>query len=148
MYGALGQKILSWAKNYMTRFGSADNSGYFNFLSEYANNSWSPENPDSSFPQLSHDDLAGNTRVSDYYVEKGDYLKISNLQIGYTFNNKIFGNAISSARIYASVQNLATFSPYKKFGDPEVSSDVTTTGLDSGRYPFPRTFMFGVQVGF
>jgi hypothetical protein len=148
MYGALGQKILSWAKNYMTRIGSADNSGYFNFLSEYANNSWSPDNTDSSFPQLSHDDLAGNTRVSDYYVEKADYLKIANLQIGYTFNNKLFGNAISSARIYASVQNLATFSPYKKFGDPEVSSSVTTTGLDSGRYPFPRTFMFGVQVGF
>lgn len=148
MYGALGQKILSWAKNYMTRFGSADNSGYSNLLSEYANNSWSPDNLNSSFPKLSHDDLSGNTRVSDYYVEKGDYLKISNLQIGYTLNKNLFGNAISSARIYGSVQNLATISPYNKFGDPEVSSGVTTTGLDNGRYPFPRTFMFGVQVSF
>ncbi|MDD4032790.1 MAG: SusC/RagA family TonB-linked outer membrane protein, partial [Bacteroidales bacterium] len=148
MYGALGQKILSWAKNYMTRIGSSDNSGYFNFLSEYANNSWSPDNTDSSFPKLSHDDLSGNTRVSDYFVEKADYLKIANLQIGYTFNNKLFGNAISSARIYASVQNLLTISPYNKYGDPEISSGVTTTGLDSGRYPFPRTFMFGVQLGF
>ncbi len=148
VYGALGQKILSWAKNYLTRFGNENNNGYSNFLAEYVNNSWSPENPNSSFPKLTQADLSANARVSDYFVEKGDYLKISNLQIGYTLDNKLFGNAISSARIYASVQNLATISPYNKFGDPEVSSGVTTTGYDSGRYPFPRTFMFGVQVGF
>ena len=50
--------------------------------------------------------------------------------------------------IYCSINNLLTISPYNKFGDPEVSGGVTTQGYDSGRYPFPRTYMFGVQVGF
>lgn len=146
MYGALGQKILSWSKCYLTAINNAS-EGYFNFLSEVAQDSWTPSNPDAKYPRLSRDDLSYNKRVSDYYVENGDYLKISSLQIGYKFDipavNKIFRNL----RVYASVRNLATFSPYKKYGDPEIYSGVTTTGYDGGRYPFPRTFMFGLQVG-
>lgn len=147
MYGALGQKILSWSKNYMTSVRN-ESEGYFNLLSDYAKNSWSTSNPNAPYPRLTRDDMSSNYRVSDYYVEKADYLKISNLQIGYTFKTNKIKNYISKARIYASVQNLLTISPYNKFGDPEVNGGVTTMGYDEGRYPFPRTFMFGVQLGF
>ena len=144
MYGVLGQEVLSWAKCYLTSLKNESN-GYFNLLEDTAVNSWTPENTGSIYPKLSRTDESSNFRVSDYFVEKADYLKISNVQIGYTFTSKALHNVLRSARIYASIQNLATISPYCKYGDPEISGGVTTTGYDSGRYPFPRTFMFGVQ---
>ena len=147
IYGVIGQEILSWAKNYMTSIRS-ENEGYYNLLADYAKNSWSTLNPNASYPRLTRDDMSSNYRVSDYYVEKADYLKISNLQIGYTFNTKKVANYINNARIYASIQNLLTISPYNKYGDPEVNGGVTTMGYDAGRYPFPRTFMLGIQLGF
>lgn len=147
LYGLVGQNILSWAKNYLGAIRS-ESEGYFNLLSDFANNSWTAENPNAPYPRLSRDDMSSNYRVSDYYVEKADYLKISNLQIGYTFDTRKIKNFINNARVYASVQNLLTISPYNKYGDPEVSGGVTTMGYDTGRYPFPRTFMFGLQLGF
>lgn len=147
MYGVFGQKLLSWSKNYMTSVRN-ENEGYFNLLSDYAKNSWSTSNPNASYPRLTRDDMSSNYRVSDYYVEDANYLRISNLQIGYNFNTNRLKTYISKARIYASVQNLLTISPYNKFGDPEVNGGVTTMGYDGGRYPFPRTFMFGIQLGF
>ena len=147
MYGALGQKILSWAKRYLTNV-SNENNGYFNILSEAATNYWSESNKDAIYPRMSRTDDSDNYRVSDFYVEKGDYLKISNFQLGYTFDRRIFGDAIRNLRIYCSINNLLTISPYNKFGDPEVSGGVTTQGYDSGRYPFPRTYMLGFQIGF
>ena len=147
MYGALGQKVLSWAKRLVTTPKSADN-GYTNLLREAATNFWTTSNHNAAYPRISATDDSDNYRVSDFYVEKADYLKISNFQIGYTFDRKIFGDAVRNLRLYASINNLLTISPYNKFGDPEVSGGVTTQGYDSGRYPFPRTYMFGVQVGF
>ena len=97
---------------------------------------------------MSRTDDSSNYRVSDFYVEKADFLKISNFQIGYTFSRNLLGDALRNLRVYGSIQNLLTISPYSKFGDPEVSGGVTTMGYDTGRYPFPRTYMFGVQIGF
>ena len=146
MYGALGQQILSWAKCYLITLRNEGN-GYFNLLEDAAKNSWTPSNPDAIYPRISRTDHSNNYRVSDYFVEKADYLKISNFQIGYTFNRDAFGGALRNLRIYGSIQNLFTFSPYNKYGDPEVSGGVTTMGYDSGRYPFPRSFMLGIQLG-
>ena len=147
MYGALGQKILSWSKCYLTSVKN-EHEGYYNLLAEVVDNSWTASNPDAKYPRISRTDAAGNTRVSDFYIEKGDYLKFSNIQIGYNFSSKVLHNVLSSARIALSVHNLATISPYTKYGDPEISSDVTNTGYDAGRYPFPRTYMLTLQLGF
>lgn len=147
MYGLLGQQVLSWAKCYLISLRN-ENNGYFNLLSDAARNSWTESNHSTVYPRLSRTDLSDNYRVSDYFVEKADFLKISNLQIGYTFDPALFGNALRSLRVYGSVHNLLTLSPYTKYGDPEVYSGVTTTGYDSGRYPFPRTFMLGLQINF
>lgn len=55
---------------------------------------------------------------------------------------------MESARVYVSVENLATITGYK-YGDPEVGdSNVLRTGFDAGRYPFPRTYAFGLSVQF
>ena len=146
MYGALGQTLLSWSKCYLTAIRNESN-GYFNFLSEAVKDTWSPSNKGAAYPRATRTDVGSNSRVSDFYVEKADYMKISNLQIGYTFDKKVLRGVFRNARLSLSVQNLLTLSPYTKFGDPEVSSGVTSTGYDSGRYPFPRTFLLGVQLG-
>jgi hypothetical protein len=54
---------------------------------------------------------------------------------------------LGGARVYVAVQNLATFSSYNKYGDPEIGQgSVLYTGLDSGRYPMPRIFLFGLNI--
>ena len=146
MYGALGQQVLSWAKCYLISLRN-ENNGYYNLLADAAKNSWTASNPDAIYPRITRTDMSSNYRVSDYFVENASYLKISNFQIGYTFGRDAFGGALRNLRIYGSIQNLLTLSPYTKYGDPEISGGVTTTGYDQGRYPFPRTFMLGVQLG-
>jgi len=91
--------------------------------------------------------LADVQRFVSYYIEDGDYWKIDNATLGYTFslNNK---NTFKNLRIYASGLNLLTITGYKGI-DPEVRQ----TGLDPGnderdKYPTTRTFTFGVNVTF
>jgi hypothetical protein len=56
---------------------------------------------------------------------------------------------MESARLYVAIQNLATFSSYNKYGDPEIGQgSVLYTGLDTGRYPMPRTYSFGLNIQF
>ncbi len=86
-------------------------------------------------------------RFSDYYLEKGNFLKIDNVTLGYTFNfknTKYFRNL----RVYGNVTNLATITGYKG-----LNPDINVTGLEAGidkrgMYPITRTFTLGVNVGF
>jgi TonB-linked SusC/RagA family outer membrane protein len=91
-------------------------------------------------------DLNDDPQYSDYYLEKGDFLKIDNVTLGYNFN--MTGTLFSSLRCYASVQNLAVITGYSGM-DPETEDTGLTTGLDSrGGYPPTRTFTFGLNLSF
>ena len=83
---------------------------------------------------------------NSYYVEDGDYWKIDNITLGYSFGQ--VGKYIKSLRIYGSVLNALTITGYKGI-DPEVSTDGLTPGNDTrDRYPSVRSFTFGVNVKF
>ena len=83
---------------------------------------------------------------NSYYVEDGDYWKIDNITLGYSFGQ--VGKYIKSLRIYGSVLNALTITGYKGI-DPEVSTDGLTPGYDTrDRYPSVRSFTFGVNVKF
>lgn len=83
---------------------------------------------------------------NSYYVEDGDYWKIDNITLGYSFGQ--IGKYIKSLRIYGSVLNALTITGYKGI-DPEVSTDDLTPGYDTrDRYPSVRSFTFGVNVKF
>lgn len=83
---------------------------------------------------------------NSYYVEDGDYWKIDNITLGYSFGQ--VGKYIKSFRIYGSVLNALTITGYKGI-DPEVSTDGLTPGYDTrDRYPSVRSFTFGVNVKF
>ena len=87
-----------------------------------------------------------NMRFSDFYVEDGSFVRVQNIQIGYTLANEFLD--IESFRLYMSVNNAFTFTKYKGF-DPTTSSGAPIGGgFDQGFYPNPRTFSLGVNIKF
>ncbi|MDD2438226.1 MAG: TonB-dependent receptor [Massilibacteroides sp.] len=148
-YGVLGQKIYSYSAMRLSNMYTSDDPTP-NILKEAAAQAWSPDNTNGTLSRLSLMDANYNMRASDAWVKNGNFLKISNIQVGYTlpksFVNKL---EIQNIRVYLAVSNLLTISPYNKYGDPECGQgSVLVTGLDTGRYPFPRTYSFGLNVQF
>ncbi len=94
--------------------------------------------------KYAHIDAA--VQYSDYYLERGDYVKLDNLSVGYTFD--LNNPNIRSLRVNATAQNVWTITGYSGL-DPEVNTTGLTPGID-GRTFFPRTTVFtlGVNLGF
>ena len=91
--------------------------------------------------------LNSDLALVSYYIENGDYLKIDNVTLGYTFKLKNV-KIIKNAKIYASALNLLTITGYKGI-DPEVNRMGLNPGDDErDKYPTTRTFTFGVNVTF
>lgn len=93
-----------------------------------------------------HKDIKGEKELSDYWLEKGNFLKVDAISLGYTFKQNLI-KPLKNLRIYATGRDLFVFTKYSGL-DPEVNIN----GLDPGfeernAYPKTRTFMFGVQVG-
>ena len=84
-----------------------------------------------------------------YYLEKGDYMKMTNMTLGYTFNVAKIRNYISNLRLYLSAENLFCITGYKGL-DPELSnSDLYSAGNDfRDKYPTLRSFTLGVNISF
>ncbi|MDD6000607.1 MAG: TonB-dependent receptor [Bacteroidales bacterium] len=149
-YGVAGQKLYSYSAMRLSSIYYSDDQTVANLLKDSYNDIWSPSNPNGSLARLTMDDPARNMRGNSMWVKDADYFKISNIQIGYTFNKDLIAHLrMTNARVYFSIQNLACFSKYNKYGDPECGiSNVLFTGLDTGRYPVPRTYQFGVSLSF
>ncbi|OAV69108.1 Outer membrane cobalamin receptor protein, SusC/RagA family [Bacteroidales bacterium Barb6XT] len=148
-YGVTGQQILSYAFKELSTMRK-DDEGVRNILTEVANNAWTPENHSTMYPRLTRADGNHNTQISDAFLKNGNFLRLQNIQIGYVFPKALIEPLkLANARVFASVENLFTFTSYKA-GDPEIGNgnDLLETGLDSGRYPFPRAYAFGLTVGF
>jgi TonB-linked SusC/RagA family outer membrane protein len=96
-------------------------------------------------PRYSFTDANSNIRVSDRYVEDGSFVKIKNLQLGYTFPQGVTRNVFSKLRVYVQVKNAYTFTKYSGY-DPEISGGILDTGVDRGAYPQPRVYSFGVDI--
>ncbi len=149
-YGVFGMDILSYSKMRLSIMNPSDDSWTPALLQDSYNNMWSESNPNGTLARLTRLDNNKNSRVSDAWVENGNFLKISNIQVGYTLPREIVKKLmIQNARVYFAIQNLCTISPYNKYGDPEVGQgSVIYAGLDTGRYANPRTFQFGLNVTF
>lgn len=139
-------------------FAGAKYEYYFNYDNNClvdAMNSWTPQNRNTGLPIAKTDNTAGiNSVPSTFYVEDGSYLRLKNLQIGYTFPEKWLKKTgfIQSARIYASVQNLFTITGYSLY-DPEVSSNTLfNRGVDGMNETTPtinsRTYNIGFNITF
>ncbi|MBC7935679.1 MAG: TonB-dependent receptor [Rhizobacter sp.] len=100
---------------------------------------------DVRYPRYTFKDLNNNSRASDRYVEDGSFVKIKNIQLGYTFPSHITGKIFKGLRIYGQVRNAFTFTKYSGF-DPEISGGIFYTGVDKGAYPQARTYAVGVDI--
>ncbi len=108
---------------------------------------WTPENPTNKQTRASVVDVNENARMSSWFVEDGSYLRLKNLQLGYTLPKNVIPS-ISSLRIYISANNLFTITDYSGLTPELNSSSPTRSGFDYGTYPIPRSYMAGLQINF
>jgi TonB-dependent starch-binding outer membrane protein SusC len=120
---------------------------------------WKGEGTSNTIPRASRDDPNGNNRYSDRWIEKGDFMRIKNFQIGYTIPARVFAGALkgilSGSRIYLGVNNLATFTKYKGY-EPEVTRGFSfqkgefalANGQDAGGSPQPTIVQLGWSITF
>jgi TonB-dependent starch-binding outer membrane protein SusC len=102
---------------------------------------------DAANPRYTFTDVNNNARVSDRYVEDGSFIKIKNIQLGYTLPSNIAKGVFNKIRFYGAVKNAFTFTKYSGF-DPEISGGILGSGVDLGTYPQARTFMVGLDLKF
>jgi TonB-linked SusC/RagA family outer membrane protein len=149
-YGVIGQKINSYSAMTLSNIYGTDNGTIPNILKSAAEEAWTSTNKSNTLSKLSIMDYNQNMRGSSAWVKNGDFLKISNIQVGYNFDKSLLkALSIQSTRLYVSVQNVFCISSYNKYGDPEAGQgSVLYTGLDTGRYPNPRIYSFGLNIQF
>ena len=105
---------------------------------------WRPDHHSTTMPRAVFSDPNKNNRVSDRFLEKGDYLRLKSITIGYTLPKHLTMKAhMDEVRFSVSGQNLYTFTRYTGL-DPEVGG----SGIDSNVYPLTRNFTFGLNITF
>jgi len=125
----------------MTQAFTAANMNQSNVFSDIYNNYWTPERPNAKYPRLSTAPNSNNDAESTFWFVDGSYIRLKNIEFGYTLPRKITKKAnINSLRLYFSGVNVATFSKFKLW-DPDLQ-----TGASS--YPMNKVFSFGLALSF
>ena len=141
-YGNLGVKRYNYTKYQMQRMDQN-----FNYGKECVN-AWTPEHPNTDIPRAVQGDPNGNSRISDRFIENGDYLRLNNLQLGYNLPTKLCKQwGISNLRFYIGGTRLFTITGYKGY-DPSTGSSAGQMGVDYASSPLSRTYMAGIKFGF
>jgi hypothetical protein len=121
-------------------------------------NSWTPTHHNAKYPILDKNDTFSHA-LSSFYVEDGSYVRMRNIQLGYTVpsTTRWIGTSLSNTRVYVQAENLFTITGYKGL-DPSLpalnptgpAGDIRdqARGIDVGAYPTNKVFSFGVTTGF
>ncbi len=138
LYTSLGNEII---RNYERQQPLAN-------MLTYRIDRWTGPGSTNSDPRITAGQN-GNNVLSDFYVEDGSFLRVKNLQIGYTLPSSLVEKLyIKNLRFYVAVNNLATFTKYKGY-DPDFSTNSPlNSGIDTGYYPQARTYMAGFNLKF
>ena len=141
-YGHFGVKRYNYTKFQLQRMDQVFNYG------KDALKAWTPQNTDTDVPRAVQGDPNKNNRVSDRFVENGDFLRLNNLQLGYNLPSDICKKiGISNFRFYIGGNRLLTFTKYKGY-DPSTGSTVGQIGYDYASTPLSRSYMAGIKFGF
>jgi hypothetical protein len=110
---------------------------------------WTGEGTSNTVPRYTWVDTNNNNRISDLYIEDGSFLRLKNIQIGYTIPRTVLNRIqANSWRIYVSAENLFTLTNYTG-ADPEIGAMSSfDIGIDRGIYPQSRTFRLGTSITF
>jgi TonB-linked SusC/RagA family outer membrane protein len=142
------------ASNYSTYFGNEIQRPFFNGGNtyDYFTDRWTREDiydPNSSwipgkFPSTRLNGTDNNSLISSFWVTNAYYLRVKNVDIGYSFNSELLSKAnIKGLRLYANASNLFTITNVN-YIDPEVTDE----SLQGRYYPQQRVISFGVQAKF
>ena len=136
--GAAGQQIVQTYRNHA--------NAQANYTTEILQR-WTGEGTSNSIPRVTTTNI--NWQFSDLFVHDADYLRISNVTLGYDLARLWNSKFCKQLRLYVQAQNLFTFTKYKGM-DPEIGygTDGWVSGVDVGYYPRPRTFLIGANVKF
>lgn len=136
--GAAGQEIVQSYRNH-----SSKTANYTTAILDR----WTGEGTSNFMPRVTEQNI--NWEFSDLYIHEGDYLRISNITLGYDFAKLVGIKKISQLRLYGQVQNVFTFTKYDGM-DPEIGYGVDgwVSGIDLGYYPRPRTMLVGLNIKF
>ena len=140
-YGAFGQQI---AKSYRHFSNKPDE----NYCTDVYTKYWTGEGSTNRYPRFSDGKNTNMSEVSSIWLEDGDYLKISNITLGYDFNRLLKVRGFSKIRMYVSAQNMFTFTKYTGM-DPEIgwgNGDAWCSGVDVGNYPSSNAWIFGLNL--
>ncbi|WP_298363740.1 TonB-dependent receptor [uncultured Lutibacter sp.] len=114
----------------------------------YALGRWTGEGSTNSTPRVTTSASTNNV-LSTYFVEDASYVRIQNIQLGYTLDSEISEKiGLNKLRLYASANNLYTFTKYRGFDPGASSGNPIGGGIDDGFYPIPRTYMLGLNINF
>lgn len=136
--GAVGQQIVQTYRNHA--------NAQANYTTEILQR-WTGEGTSNKIPRVTTTNI--NWQFSDLFVHDGDYLRISNVTLGYDLSRLWKKKFCKQMRLYLQAQNVLTFTKYNGM-DPEIGygTDGWVSGVDVGYYPRPRTFLIGVNVKF
>ncbi len=145
-YGAQGNEIFNYNRWWVDFWPSFQNQKSKNLLY----NSWTPTRTDVSTPKASNkSNFSNNTQSVSFYVEDGSFMRLKNLQLGYTVPSSVINKiGLNSARFYVQGVNLFTMTKYTGV-DPDLNSgDDRAPGVDLGNYPIVKQYIVGVHIGF
>lgn len=147
-FGSLGNETYDLTRYYLDFFNLSAYNKHERVL-----DAWSPDNTGSTIPRLSLNDRNNNIRPSSYYISDGSFLRLRNMQIGYSLPEDALAKLrLTKLRVYLQVQNLFTITKYEGM-DPEIglqnyNSELRNLdiGVDRGIYPPNRNFTLGVNL--
>jgi len=143
LYGVHGGDIFNWNRWWVDFWPSFQGQKSQRLLYE----SWTPTRTDTDVPKASNSsNFSTNTQVVSYYMEKGSYLRMKNLQLGYTIPQSVLNQVnVKSLRVYVQTVNLFTLTKYSGM-DPELGGDDRAFGSDTGNYPNVKQVIFGLNL--
>ena len=119
-----------------------------NKLKEYAFNYYTSERPSGKYIRADINNTNKNDRASTWFLEEGSFLRVKDIQLGYTLPKKLLSQIkLNNTRIYLNATNILTFTSYSG-RDPEspTVSEPLNPGNDNGTYPLPRAITMGIQI--
>lgn len=145
LQGVFGNKIVNASKPWLLGVNGRHNT------SEESLDRWTPENTNTDIPRASYTRSFTRLANSSWMLEKGSYLRIQNVRLGYDLQGiDLISNHLANANIYIDIQNLYTFTNYSGY-DPDVNTNRQNNiqqGQDHASYPLPSIYSIGLNLGF
>jgi hypothetical protein len=149
--GQAGGQIANQTKYWLNNMKYDNSQGGISNGSTDLLNSWTGEGSTNTFTRNAYDAALSNRWFSTFNIENGAFLRVRNVQLGYTLPVSVSQKVgMSRTRVYVAAQNLFTFTKYSGY-DPEIgsrNSNALQTGVDFGRYPVSRMFTGGINFQF